>query len=91
MDFVLRSPGSQVQGFLAAGHAASVTGVEELHALSTRHRVPVVVTGFEPVDLLDGILRCVRQLEAARGELELTECKPGWICFAVRLRGKAGS
>lgn len=70
MDFVLRSPGSQVQGFLAAGHAAAVTGVDELHALCTRHRVPVVVTGFEPVDLLDGILRCVRQLESGRAELE---------------------
>jgi hydrogenase expression/formation protein HypD len=70
MDFVLRSPGSQVQGFLAAGHAAAVTGVDELQALCTRHRVPVVVTGFEPVDLLDGILRCVKQLEAGRAELE---------------------
>ena len=70
MDFVLRSPGSQVQGFLAAGHAAAVTGVDELQALCTRHRVPVVVTGFEPVDLLDGILRCVRQLESGRAELE---------------------
>jgi len=70
MDFILRSPGSEVQGFLAAGHAAAVTGVAELIELSRRHRVPVVVTGFEPVDLLDGILRCVRQLEQGRAELE---------------------
>jgi hydrogenase expression/formation protein HypD len=70
MDFILRSPGSQVQGFLAAGHAAAVTGVDELVALSNRHRVPVVVTGFEPVDLMDGILHCVRQLEDGRAELE---------------------
>jgi hydrogenase expression/formation protein HypD len=70
MDFILRSPGSEVQGFLAAGHAAAVTGVEELQELSRRHQVPVVVTGFEPVDLLDGILRCVRQLEEGRAELE---------------------
>jgi len=70
MDFILRSPGSQVQGFLGAGHAAAVTGVEELESLCQRHRVPIVVTGFEPVDLLDGILRCVRQLEEGRAELE---------------------
>lgn len=70
MDFILSSPGSEVQGFLAAGHAAAVTGVEELTELSRRHHVPVVVTGFEPVDLLDGILHCVRQLEQGRAELE---------------------
>ncbi len=70
MDFILRSPGSEVQGFLAAGHVATVTGVDELEQLCRRHQVPVVVTGFEPVDLLDGILRCVRQLEEGRAELE---------------------
>jgi hydrogenase expression/formation protein HypD len=70
MDFVLRAPDSQVQGFLAAGHAAAVTGLDELETLCTRHRVPVVVTGFEPVDLLDGILRCVRQLENGQATLE---------------------
>ena len=83
MDFILRSPGSQVQGFLAAGHAAAVTGVEELEALCQRHRVPVVVTGFEPVDLLDGILRCVRQLEQGRAELENAYAR------AVRAEGNA--
>jgi len=70
MDFILRAPESQVQGFLAAGHAATVTGVEELEQLCIRHHVPVVVTGFEPVDLLNGILHCVRQLEEGRAELE---------------------
>ena len=70
MDFILRSPGSLVQGFLAAGHATAVTGVGELHDLCRHHRIPIVVTGFEPVDLLDGILRCVRQLEAGRAEVE---------------------
>ena len=81
MDFILRSPGSEVQGFLAAGHAAAVTGVGELEALCQRHQVPVVVTGFEPVDLLDGILRCVRQLEEGRAELENAYAR------AVRLAG----
>jgi hydrogenase expression/formation protein HypD len=83
MDFILRSPGSQVQGFLAAGHAAAVTGVAELKQLSLCHQVPVVVTGFEPVDLLDGILRCVRQLEEGRAELENAYAR------AVRPEGNA--
>jgi hydrogenase expression/formation protein HypD len=83
MDFILRSPGSEVQGFLAAGHAAAVTGIEELQDLSRRHQVPVVVTGFEPVDLLDGILRCVRQLEEGRFELENAYAR------AVRPEGNA--
>ncbi len=70
MDFILRSPESEVQGFLAAGHAATVTGVRGLEQLCLDHQVPVVVTGFEPIDLLDGILRCVRQLEDGRAVLE---------------------
>lgn len=85
MDFILRSPGSEVQGFLAAGHAAAVTGVGELEELSKRHRVPVVVTGFEPVDLLDGILRCVRQLEEGRAEVENAYAR------AVRSNGNAAA
>ncbi|MEB3165267.1 MAG: hydrogenase formation protein HypD [Cyanobacteriota bacterium] len=55
-----------VQGFLAAGHVAAVMGTAELEGLVRRHRLPVVVTGFEPVDLLEGVLACVRALE--RGE-----------------------
>ena len=81
MDFILRSPGSLVQGFLAAGHATAVTGVGELHDLCRHHRIPIVVTGFEPVDLLDGVLRCVRQLEAGRAEVENAYAR------AVRLEG----
>ena len=60
-----------MQGFLAAGHAAAVTGVRRIGRHSAAAiTCPVVVTGFEPVDLLDGILRCVRQLEDGRAELE---------------------
>jgi hydrogenase expression/formation protein HypD len=64
------SPQDCVQGFLAAGHVAAVMGTAELEALANRHQVPVVVTGFEPADLLRGVLACVRRLEAGRPGLE---------------------
>jgi hydrogenase expression/formation protein HypD len=59
-----------VQGFLAAGHVGAVMGLEELQALVAAQRVPVVVTGFEPQDLMAGLLACVRQLEAGRAAVE---------------------
>jgi hydrogenase expression/formation protein HypD len=64
MERLLSTPGSRVQGFLAAGHVCSVMGVAEYEPIARRHRVPIVVTGFEPVDLLQGILMAVRQLES---------------------------
>lgn len=64
MEAVLAAPRNRVQGFLAAGHVCTVTGFEDYHRLSARFGVPMVVTGFEPVDLLEGIRDCVRQLEA---------------------------
>lgn len=70
MHFILQSPESEVDAFLAAGHAAAVTGVAEIEEISRFHHIPVVVTGFEPVDLMDGILRCVRQLENGTHFLE---------------------
>lgn len=63
MEFVLSSAGTAVDGFLGAGHVCSVMGYEDLEQLAIRHRVPIVVTGFEPLDLLEGIYRCVRMLE----------------------------
>ncbi len=63
MEAILTAEGNQVQGFLAAGHVCAVMGTGELRELADRHRVPVVVTGFEPVDLMRGLLACVRQLE----------------------------
>ncbi len=66
MEAILTAEGNQVQGFLAAGHVCAVMGTGELRELADRHRVPVVVTGFEPVDLMRGLVACVRQLE--RGE-----------------------
>ncbi len=59
-----------MDGFLAAGHVCSVMGTGQYEPLAERYHVPIVVTGFEPLDVLDGIRRCVLQLEAGRGEVE---------------------
>ncbi|MCS6852623.1 MAG: hydrogenase formation protein HypD [Gemmataceae bacterium] len=70
LEMILTSPGNRVQAFLAPGHVCTVMGFEEYEEIVRRHRVPVVVTGFEPVDLLEGILRAVRQLEGGRAVVE---------------------
>jgi hydrogenase expression/formation protein HypD len=67
---ILQTPENRVQGFLGPGHVCAVTGFRSYHALAARYRVPIVVTGFEPVDLLEGVLMTVRQLEAGRAEVE---------------------
>ncbi len=59
-----------VDGFLAAGHVCTVAGVDAYRPLSERHQLPIVVTGFEPVDILQGLHLCVRQLEEGRAEVE---------------------
>lgn len=69
METLMRAPGCRVEGFLAAGHVCTVTGFREYSEFVERHHTPVAVTGFEPVDLLDGILDCVKQLEAGRAEV----------------------
>ena len=71
IERILAAPGNRIQGFLAAGHVCTVMGVEEYEPISRRFAVPIVITGFEPVDLLDGILRTVRQLESGRAEVEI--------------------
>ncbi len=63
MEMLMASKDSSVQGFLGAGHVCTVAGYQCYKEFVREHRVPVVVTGFEPVDLLSGILECVRQLE----------------------------
>ena len=70
MEAILSSPQNQVQGFLAAGHVCTVMGYHEYEPLAARYHVPIVVTGFEPLDILQGILMCVGQLEAGRAEVE---------------------
>ncbi len=67
---ILGSPQSRIQGVLAAGHVCTVEGFEDYEPIARDYGVPVVVTGFEPVDLLQGILLCVRQLEAGRAVVE---------------------
>ena len=67
---IMQSPSNQVQAFLAAGHVCSVMGYWQYPALAEKYHVPIVVTGFEPLDLLDGIRRAVRQLEAGQAQVE---------------------
>ncbi len=67
---LLESPANRVQGFLAAGHVCTIMGWSEYEPLAQRYRIPIVVTGFEPVDILEGILLTVKQLEAGRCEVE---------------------
>lgn len=69
MEAVLAAPDNRVEGFLAAGHVCTVSGYEIYHAISSMYRVPIVVTGFEPVDLLEGILDFVCQREAGRHDV----------------------
>lgn len=64
MDAILGAPDNRVQGFLAAGHVCTVTGTEAYAPLAERYGVPIVVTGFEPLDILQGLLFCLRRLEA---------------------------
>ena len=66
----MSSPNCRVQAFLAAGHVCAVMGYEEYPPLAAEYRVPIVVTGFEPLDILQGILMCVQQLQSGRAEVE---------------------
>ncbi|MFD9721778.1 hydrogenase formation protein HypD [Streptomyces sp. NPDC059076] len=74
IEAIMTSPDCRVQGFLAAGHVCSVMGIGEYPELAARHRVPIVVTGFEPLDILEGIRRTVKQLE--RGEHTVDNAYP---------------
>jgi hydrogenase expression/formation protein HypD len=70
IEAVMGSPDCRVQGFLAAGHVCTVMGIEEYPALAERHGVPIVVTGFEPLDILEGVRRAVEQLERGKHTVE---------------------
>jgi hydrogenase expression/formation protein HypD len=70
MESILSAPERRVDGFLAAGHVCTVMGVDEYRPLAAAYRAPIVVTGFEPLDLLQGIAMCLRQLEEGRAEVE---------------------
>jgi hydrogenase expression/formation protein HypD len=70
MEAILSSPQNRIQGFLAAGHVCTVMGYEEYEVIAQRYRVPIVVTGFEPLDVLEGVAMLVSQLEEARVQVE---------------------
>jgi len=70
MEALLSSSQNRVQGFLAAGHVCTVMGYEEYIPLAKKFKVPIVVTGFEPIDILHGMLMLITQLEEGRYELE---------------------
>jgi hydrogenase expression/formation protein HypD len=70
MEALLSSPNCRVQGFLAAGHVCTVMGYEEYPPIAAKYHVPIVVTGFEPLDILQGVLMVVQQLESGRAEVE---------------------
>ncbi len=70
MEALLSSPTNRVQGYLAAGHVCTIMGWEEYEPIAEKYQVPIVPTGFEPLDILEGILMVVEQLESGRHEVE---------------------
>jgi hydrogenase expression/formation protein HypD len=70
IEAILGSPHCRVQGFLAAGHVCTVMGYTEYEPIVEKYHVPIVVTGFEPLDILQGVYMCVKQLEEGRAEVE---------------------
>jgi hydrogenase expression/formation protein HypD len=70
MEAILSSPQNLVQGFLAAGHVCTVMGYNEYFPIAKKYHVPIVVTGFEPLDILQGFYMCIKQLEEGRSEVE---------------------
>jgi len=70
LEAILDSPWNRVQGFLGPGHVCAIMGYREYEEISARYKVPIAITGFEPVDLLEGVLMAVKQLEEGRAEVE---------------------
>lgn len=70
MEAILSSPHTRIDGFLAAGHVCTVMGYEEYNPIAEKYKIPIVVTGFEPLDLVQGVYLCVKQLEEGRAEVE---------------------
>jgi hydrogenase expression/formation protein HypD len=82
---ILQAPGNRVQAFLGPGHVCTVTGTGAYEAIARHYRVPIVVSGFEPVDLMEGLLHAVGQLEDGRAEVEIPYRR------AVRPEGNAAA
>jgi hydrogenase expression/formation protein HypD len=70
IEAIMSAPDRRVQAFLAAGHVCTVMGFEEYFPIAKKYHVPIVVTGFEPLDILQGVLMCIEQLESGRAEVE---------------------
>lgn len=70
MEVILGSPTNRIQGFLAAGHVCAVMGWADYEPIARKYHAPIVVTGFEPLDILQGIYLCLKQLEEGRTEVE---------------------
>jgi len=70
IEAILSSPENRVQAFLAAGHVCTVMGYNEYDPIAEKYRVPIIVTGFEPLDILQGVYMAVKQLEEGRAEVE---------------------
>ncbi|WP_435011585.1 hydrogenase formation protein HypD [Tundrisphaera lichenicola] len=85
MMAILQAPGNRVRGFLGPGHVCAVMGTSEYEPIAREFRVPIVITGFEPLDLLEGVFRTVRQLEEGRAEVENQYAR------AVRVDGNPAS
>jgi len=69
VEVILSSPVNKVQGFLAAGHVCTVMGYQEYIPIAEKYKVPFIVTGFEPIDIIDGIYQCIKQLEAGKSDV----------------------
>ena len=85
MTAILEASDNRVQAFLGPGHVCTVVGYEEYEPIATRYRVPIVITGFEPVDMLQGLYQAIRQLEDGRADTENAYGR------AVRREGNAAS
>jgi len=85
MTSILQTKGNRVQGFLGPGHVCTVMGCGEYEPIAKRYRVPIVITGFEPVDMLEGIYLTVKQLEAGEARVENQYAR------AVRYEGNVAS
>jgi hydrogenase expression/formation protein HypD len=70
MEAILSSPNNRIQGFLAAGHVCTVMGYTEYEPIAQKYQIPIVVTGFEPVDILQGVYLCIQQLESGKAQVE---------------------
>ena len=70
LEAILQSPQNRVQGFLGPGHVCAVMGYSEYEPISALYKVPIVISGFEPLDILHGTLMTIRQLETGRAEVE---------------------